>query len=520
MMRMQRFRMSTLSFPSAIVGIASALGTLASPGLLARDEGAPAGTRPNILWIIAEDMGPHLGICGTPELRTPNLDALAREGMRFTHGFTTGAVCSTSRSAFSTGMYQTTIGAHHQRSHRPDEPGYTPHPLPEGVRVISDWLRDAGYLAADIAEFPPDAGFRGSPHTDWNFTYQGEPFDTDRWNDLKARQPFYAQINLPETHRGRQWDEAHLKVPQPADPAKVEIPPYYPDHPVVRQDWAQYLNSIMVLDRKVGRILELLERDGLAENTVVFFLADHGQAMLRGKQWVYDSGLHIPLIIRWPLQLPAPAGYTAGTISSQLISAIDLTATTLALAGVAKPPRMEGRIFLGPTAEEPRSYAFGARDRGDETVDRVRSARSARFRYLRNYHPERPLLQRNRYKEANYPTYWVMLQLHAMGRLTPVQAQLLSPTRPPEELYDLVADPHETRNLAESPEHAATLRELRDALDAWIHATNDQGRHPDDPRVIEYYTQMMKRTYDARIDGLRRQWGIDELPFSFPVETR
>lgn len=478
-------------------------------GALPAAEAVRAATRPNILWIIAEDMGPHLGVYGTPEARTPHLDALARRGMRFANTFTTGAVCSTSRSAFNTGMYQTTIGAHHQRSHRPDEPGYKPHPLPEGVRVITDWLRDAGYVTGDIAQFPAETGLRGSPHTDWNFTYDGKPFDTDRWADLKARQPFYAQINLPEAHRGRQWDEAHTKVAPPADPAKVALPPYYPDHPVVRQDWAQYLNSIMVLDEKVGRILALLERDGLADNTVVIFMADHGQAMLRGKQWVYDSGLHIPLIIYWPRGIPAPPHYRAGRVSRQLISAIDLTATTLAIAGVPKPAKMQGTVFLGPTAEPPRAYAFGGRDRGDETVDRIRTVRTQQFRYLRNFYPERPFLQRNRYKETNYPTYWVMRKLHAEGKLTPVQARLMAPARPAEELYDILADPHETKNLAASPAHQATLRELRAVLDQWIESTDDQGRFPEDPRVIEHYERLMKRNYDARIEKLREQWGVE-----------
>jgi N-sulfoglucosamine sulfohydrolase len=388
------------------------------------------------------------------------------------------------------------------------EPGYQPHPLPPGVRVITDWLRDAGYFTGDVAQFPPESGLRGSPHTDWNFTYTGKPFDTDRWSELVSREPFYAQINLPEAHRGRQWDEAHLKVPAPADPAKVQLPPYYPDHPVVRQDWAQYLNSIMVLDQKVGRIFELLQRDDLARRTIVIFMADHGQAMVRAKQWPYDSGLRIPLLIYWPPEIPAPSQYRPGAVSDQLISAIDLAATTLAIAGVPKPPKMQGRVFFGPTADEPRRAVFGARDRGDETVDRIRTARTQRYRYLRNYHPDRPFLQTNRYKEANYPTLWVLRQLQAEEKLTPVQARLLAPTRPAEELYDLEADPHETRNLAESAAHRDLLREMRALLEEWLEATDDQGRFPEDPRVVEYYEHQMKRNYDARIEALRRQWGV------------
>ena len=464
--------------------------------------------RPNILWILGEDMGPELGFLGTPEVQTPNLDGLAGRGMVFTHAFTTSPVCSPSRSAFHTGMYQTTIGAHNHRSHRPDDPSPYPFPLPEGVQLISDWLRHAGYFTGNIRHFPDGIDFQGTGKTDWNFSYDGKPFDTDRWADLKSRQPFYAQVNFPETHRGRAWDEAHTHIPQPADPDKVVLPPYYPDHPVVRQDWAQYLNTVMSLDRKVGMVLDLLDADGLADNTVVIFMGDHGRAMVRGKQWPYDSGLHVPLIIYWPPSMPPPAGYEAGATSDRLISAIDVTATTLALAGAPKPHRMQGRRFLGDDADPPRRYVFSGRDRGDETVDRIRTVRSGRYRYIRNFMPERPFLQINRYKEATYPTIWALRKLHADGQLTPPQARLLAPSRPAEELYDLHADPYEIDNLAASPDHQEILKQMRVALDRWIGETDDQGRFPEDPRVYEYYEQRMKDNYDERIDAIWRQWGL------------
>jgi N-sulfoglucosamine sulfohydrolase len=190
-------------------------------------------SRPNILWLIAEDSGPHLGCYGTKEVTTPNLDRLAAEGVRYTRSFVTCPVCSPSRSAFMTGMYQTTIGAHNHRSHRDD--GYT---LPDGVRLLTDWMRDTGYFTANVRQFPAPIKFRGSGKTDWNFQYDGKPFDSDRWTDLKANQPFFAQVNFQETHRA-------FNAPRKADPAKVEIPPYYPDHLVTREDWAKYLDSAM-----------------------------------------------------------------------------------------------------------------------------------------------------------------------------------------------------------------------------------------------------------------------------------
>jgi arylsulfatase A-like enzyme len=432
---------------------------------------ALAADRPNILWLIAEDFGPHLGCYGEKDVTTPNLDGLAAGGMRCTSFFTTAPVCSASRSAFMTGMYQTTIGAHNHRSHRDD--GYK---LPAGVRVLTDWLRDAGYFTANVRELPAELGFRGSGKTDWNFTYEGQPFDSDKWSDLAAHQPFFAQVNFQETHRT-------FHAPKHADPAKVEIPPYYPDHPVTREDWAKYLDSATELDRKVGQILKQLAADGLADNTVVFFTGDNGQAHVRGKQFCYDSGLWVPLIIRWPARLPAPKHFAAGMTDKRLIAAIDLAPTMLAIAGAAKPPKMEGEAFLGDSAGPPRKYVFGARDRCDETVFRFRTVRTDRYRYIRNFTPERPLLQPNAYKERQYPVWTLLKELDAAGKLTPLQKQLTAPTMPAEELYDIAADPHETRNLAGSAEHAAVLKELRGVLERWIEESNDQGRDLEPPPI-------------------------------------
>lgn len=438
---------------------------------------AGAAQRPNILWLTAEDFGPELACYGTGQISSPNLDRLAADGMRFTRAYSTAPVCSASRSAFMTGMYQTTIGAHNHRSHRDD--GYQ---LPAGVRVISDWLRDAGYFTANLRQLPASCGFKGTGKTDWNFTYsssRGKPFDGDDWRELKTHQPFFAQINFQETHR-------KFHAPPQADPAKVAIPPYYPDHPVTRKDWAEYLDAASELDRKVGLILKQLEADGLADNTVVVFFGDHGQAHVRGKQFVYEEGLHIPLIVRWPQGFPAPEGYQAGKVDDRLIEAIDLAPTMLlAVAGAARPETMQGRVLFGASADKPREYAFGARDRCDDTVFRLRTVRDARYRYIRNFTPERPFLQKNDYKERSYPVWNLLKELHAAGKLTPEQEVLCQPTMPAEELYDLTADPHEIRNLAVSsnPEHQAALKRLRGVLEDWIETSKDQGRTLEPPAV-------------------------------------
>jgi N-sulfoglucosamine sulfohydrolase len=451
----------------------------------------------NVLWIIGEDLGPELAAYGTPEVRTPALDRLAAEGMRFTRAFAPAPVCSSSRSGFMTGMYPITIGAHNHRSHRDDG-----HLLPEGVRVITDWLRPAGYFTANLRDLTGDREerfFRGTGKTDWNFTYEGKPFDGTRWAELAEHQPFYAQVNFPETHRGSSWNSAHEQIDTPADPAKVVFPPYYPDHPIVREDWAQYLNAVMALDRKVGFLLEKLERDGLAGNTVIIFFGDHGRAMVRGKQWPYDSGLHVPLLVRWPQGVPAPEGFTPGGVSDRLVSLLDVTATTLSIAGVEPPKAMAGRVLFGPRADPPRRYLFGGRDRGDETLFRIRTVRDERYRYLRNYLCERPFLQLNRYKEWSYPVLGLMRRLHEEGALDPIQDRIFDASRPAEELYDLHADPGETVNLVEVPELRETLARLREELDRWIEEADDQGRFPEAPEVLRYWEEKMERNYGERL---------------------
>ncbi len=444
-------------------------------------------TRPNILWLIAEDFGPHLGCYGTKQVSTPNLDALAAKGMRFNRFYTTAPVCSASRSAFNTGMFQTTIGAHNHRSHRDD--GYT---LPAGVKVISQYLKEEGYFTANIRALPEGFGFKGSGKTDWNFASPEKPFDSDQWSDLTAHQPFYAQLNFQETHRP-------FKAPAHADPAQVELAPYYPDHPVAREDYAKYLDAVTELDRKVGKVLDQLKADGLFDKTIICFFGDHGEAHVRGKQFCYEEGLHTALIVHWPSGLPQPKGYAPGKVSDQLLMSIDLTATSLAWAGIAKPSSMQGQVWMGPTAEKPREYVFGARDRCDETVFRLRTVRDKRFRYIRNFTPDRPFLQANAYKEKQYPVWNLLKDLAAEDKLTPAQAFLTQPTMPEEELYDLETDPHEITNLVTStkPDHTQALERLRGVLKNWIEQTNDQGRIPEPEEVV----QNKGRTKPAPADG-------------------
>ncbi|MGN6642875.1 MAG: sulfatase family protein, partial [Verrucomicrobiota bacterium] len=317
---------------------------------------------PNILWLIGEDIGPEaLSSSGTPEALTPNLDRLASEGVRYTHAYV-GNVCSPSRSSFMTGMYATSIGAHNHRTENKK-------PLPAGVRVLTDWLRDAGYFTANIVTFPEGVGVKGTGKMDWNFRSRN-PFDSKDWSDLKTHQPFYAQVNFNETHRP-------FHAPTEADPAKVVLPPYYPDHPVTRRDMARYLDSARQLDREIGRVLKQLSDDGLADNTIVMFFGDNGAALARAKQFCYEEGVHVPLIIRWPKNFTPPSQIKPGKLDDRFVDGIDFAPTMLALAGAKKPAHMQGRIFLGDRAEAPRDYIFSARDRCDETVMCIRAVRDA-----------------------------------------------------------------------------------------------------------------------------------------------
>ncbi len=410
--------------------------------------------RPNILWIMADDLGAELGCYGEALARTPNLDRLANQGARYTRCFTTAPVCSPSRSAIMTGMYQTTINAHDHRSMTE---------LPAGVKPITEHFRQAGYFTANIGKIPGDYP-PSRDKTDFNFKVEN-PFDSNNYDDLKTHQPFFAEIQIYEPHRGswKPGEAPEFRV----NPDKVKLPPYYPDTPAVREDWARYLSAINYLDTKVGKILRRLEQDGLATNTIVFFFADNGRCHVRDKQWPYEGGLHIPLIVRWPGKIKA------GTVKNDLVSSIDISATSLKLAGVNLPKNIQGQIFLGEGATK-RKYIFGARDRCDETVDRIRSVRGDRYRYIRNFMPEVPWTQPNNYKERSYPALTVMRELHAQGKLTPAQELFMADRKPDEELYDLKTDPDELHNLANSPKHQKKLNELREVLQKWMAECDDR----------------------------------------------
>lgn len=456
---------------------------------------ATQSARPNILWIVGENFKLDFGCYGAKNVSTPNLDALAADGVRYTRVFATAPVCAPSRSAFMTGMYQTSTDTHHMRSHRDDD-----FRLPAGVRLLTHRLKDAGYFTANIKTI--DGQTVGTGKLDLNFVNEGPVFDSDDWTALNGRQPFYAQINTPEAEydiydrksasKPRVEWVGEREHPQIATPENVTPPPYYPDHPLIRQEWARYLNSVSGMDRRVGSVLRKLREDGLADNTVVIFFADNGRLEARGIHWCYDTGVHVPLIIHWPKNLAAPPQYKPGTANDNVISLLDVTATTLSIAGIARPMGMQGRVFLGNKADPPRKYAFSARDRIDETVNRIRSVRDQRYRYIRNFMPAQGFASLNRYKEKCFLVIPLMRELHAQGKLIDPAAELMGPL-PAEQLFDIETDPHEIRNLADSmvPEHRQALLRLRAALDVWMTETGDLGERPEPASVVAPFEKEM-----------------------------
>lgn len=433
--------------------------------LLHSSLGATAQQKPNIVWIITEDISPELGCYGYPFVQTPHLDQLASEGLLFTRMFSTAPVCSPSRSAMITGMYQTSIGAHNHRSHRGD--GYR---LPAPVQPITEYFRQAGYFVCN-GQMNADS-IKGPGKTDYNFKPDQPPFDGYDWKQRRQGQPFFAEVQIGVTHRGGVWKtEVQQHQPQ-IDPETLQLPPYYPDHPVAKKDWSDYLESIQLMDAYVNVILKRLDEEGLSKNTLVIFSSDHGRCHVRDKQFLYDGGIRIPCIMRWPDRLKK------GSTNGDLHSSIDISATILQAAGIPLPAHMEGRPLFDSKYKK-RPYIIAARDRMDETVDKMRAVRTKRFKYIKNYMPERPYMQPNLYKETEYPVWNLLKELKAQNKLTPAQALFTADTKPAEELYDLQKDPYELHNLAGEKKYHKILQKMREQLEHWVKTTKDQGQYPE-----------------------------------------
>ena len=419
-----------------------------------------AADRPNILWLSAEDISPHLGCYGDANAITPHLDKLATEGTRYTHTFTTAGVCAPCRSGIITGMYQTTLGTHHMRCKAV---------LPEHIKPFPMYLREAGYYCTNNSK--TDYQFR-HPKETWDFSGR-----KGHWRNRKKGQPFFAVFNFTGCHESGIASEAKyksvtadLKPSQRQDAKKLILPPYYPDTPIVREDWKRNYELITAMDAWAGNLIAQLKADGLYENTIIFFWSDHGVGLPRAKRWLYDSGTRVPLIVR----MPKTAGVKAG-VNNRLVSSIDFGPTVLSLAGLEIPKHMQGRSFIGGT---PRKFVFGARDRMDERYDIIRSVRGPRYRYIRNYEPLKTYYQYMNTPEKG-ATMREIRRVADAGKLPPAAKLFIAPTKPTEELYDLETDPHEIHNLAGERKHADKLKELRAAHSDWVKRTGDLGLLPE-----------------------------------------
>ncbi|MBI1928580.1 sulfatase-like hydrolase/transferase [Candidatus Poribacteria bacterium] len=435
---------------------------------------AETQNRPNILWISLEDTTPRFGCYGDPIARTPHIDRLAASGRRFPNAFSTAGVCAPSRSAIITGMYQTSIGTHHMRTthtnrYTPEMP--TPYSAvpPHYVKTFTEYLRAVGYYCTNNSktdyQFP-------SPITAWD-----ECSDEAHWRNRADGQPFFSVFNPTVTHESGMWprDDRSLIT----DPSAVKLPPYLPDTPKAREALARHYDNLALADERVGQILNELRADGLTENTIVFLWSDHGEGLPRGKRWPYDAGIRIPLLVRWPGQLEP------GSVCEDLVSLIDLGPTVLSLAGIEVPSHLQGQPFLGPRATQ-REYVFATRDRYDESYDMVRAVRDKRYKYIRNFYPEKPYLLWIPYRNR-HPVMQEIWRLHAEGKLEGPQQLLFRQCRPVEELYDLENDPYELHNLANAPEHRSTLIRMRKALDDWRNEYGDMGEISEEQIVAQWW---------------------------------
>ena len=405
--------------------------------------------RPNILWIMIEDWGYDLSCYGAKGVYTPNIDQLASQGTRFTHSFCTAPVCSASRSAMMTGFHQTYIES---GQHRTEGPGFVRKELPYGIKPIPHLLEEAGYFTCLLDK-----------KTDCNFVTSRPLFMGKDWSERKAGQPFFAQVSFNGTHRV--WKRDTIR---PVDVRAIEVPPFYPDVPFIRRDIATGMEAVQNVDRQVGKLLKRLEEEGLSETTLVFFIGDNGKCIARGKQFLYDQGMIVPIIARWPGHIPH------GKVSENMVMTIDICATILDAAGIKPGYELHGKNLFGEEVAQ-RKYVFASRDKMDWTFDAMRAIRSKEFKLIQNLMPERAYCQFNQYKESNYPELALLNLMNLKGELTPAQAKLMAATKPELELYDLQKDPFELNNLAGDQNYAAVQRELLARLMDWRKSVNDPG---------------------------------------------
>ena len=475
--------------------------------------------QPNVLWFVVDDMSANFSCYGEKIFKTPAVDRLAKEGLLFSRAYATSPVCSTFRSSLITGMYQNSIGSHHHRSGR----GKHRIQLPQGVQPIPELFQKAGYYTCigsglkgfDYRSMPTTRQKRGK--TDYNFDWDVEMYDSHDWDSREKDQPFFMQVQLHggklrgASESGYQALEKRMKdqfAMRPTVHEKIGLPPYYPKDPIILRDWATYLDTVRITDWHVGQVMQRLEKEGILENTLIVFFTDHGISHARGKQFLYDEGTHIPLIIRGP-------GMPKGKKRDDLVEHIDVAALSLAAAGIESPKKMEGNDILDPD-HQPKEAVYGARDRCGEAADRVRSVRTDRYLYVKNFYPHRPHLMPSNYKDSKI-IIQRLRQLHSEKKLDTLAEKLLfSPTRPAEELYLYQQDRWQTENLANDTKHADALKDMRKRLGQWIEKTGDPGPETSEVYILETEDQMKSTRNAASRENYRKnrelylRWAKDD----------
>jgi len=443
--------------------------TVLPKSIVADDLNQEQEKRPNILWISAEDISPHFGCFGDPNAITPSIDALAETGVRYKRCFTTAGVCAPCRSGIITGCYQTTLGTHHMRCKAI---------LPDHIKPFPVYLREAGYYCTNNSK------------TDYQFKHPKETWDESgkkaHWKKRKDKsQPFFAVFNFAGCHEsGIATDSKYESVTkdltddQRQDPDQLTLPPYYPDTPIVREDWKRNYELITAMDAWAGKLIQELKDENVYDDTIIFFWSDHGVGLPRAKRWLYDSGTHIPLIVRIPEKYRVDSQGIPGTDSTQLISSIDFAPTVLNLANVELKDHIQGRAFAGKNLTERRKYVYGARDRMDERYDIIRMVRSPNYKYIRNYEPFKPYYQFMNTPEKG-ATMKELRRLHAEDGLDENAATFMADEKPAEELYAVKFDPHELNNLADNPAYKEVLQTMRKAHLQWVTETRDIGLIPE-----------------------------------------
>lgn len=428
---------------------------------------------PNILWITSEDMTTMLGVYGDGNAHTPELDAFARQSVRYANAFATAPVCSPSRSCIITGFYASSLGSQHLRS---------TVDIPKAIIPFPHYLKEAGYFTTNNAK--EDYNFTDS--TIWDISS-----NEAHWRKRNNDQPFFSVFNLMLTHQSSIFGNdstyearvgKYLPFVKRTSPDSLVLPPYYPDTPTIRKLWARYYTNVSIIDYQFGQILDELKNDGLADNTIIFFYSDHGTGMPRSKRALYDSGLKIPLLVHVPEKYAAEFRFNPGTVNEDMVSFIDFAPTVLEIAGLELPEHYWGKPFMGKNPVARKAYVYGTSDRVDEGYEMSRTIRTNNYRYIRNFLPHLPLLQPNFYTDQSA----IMQELNRVRTtmdLTREQMTMFAPERLPEELYDVKNDPHEVHNLANDPAYKDVLIDLRQTLVQELLKTFDTGFLPE-PAMI------------------------------------